>query len=135
LEFGEALRPAGGGPERRHLLIMPCPAGRAHYTWGGRSHAFLNLRLGLPLVGKDVDPDQREGWPKGYTHHGVVALRAGGPSGRTSSLIRSRLTIGRINRFVWLLVCRRLFRIGADGESACTESKARFRRFRRCRRR
>jgi len=34
----------------------PCPAGRAHYAWGGRSHAFLSClgdiaALVLPLVG------------------------------------------------------------------------------------
>ena len=33
----------------------------AHYAWGGRSHAFLLLRVDLPLVGKKISfRDQRK---------------------------------------------------------------------------
>jgi hypothetical protein len=39
---------------------------------------------GLPLVGTKIShADQREGHPKGYTNHEVIACRAGSPSGRT----------------------------------------------------
>jgi hypothetical protein len=61
----------------------PCPAGRASCAEGGRSHASLNLRPALPLVGINLVADQREAQPKGYTHHEVVASRAVSPSGRT----------------------------------------------------
>src|ERR1700722_2384678 len=39
---------------RSPSLVKIFPAGRAHSSGGGRSHAFFNLRLGLPLVGKDL---------------------------------------------------------------------------------
>jgi hypothetical protein len=45
---------------------------------------LFKLSLALPMVGK-MDPDHREGQPKGYTSHEVTAPRAVGPSGRTQS--------------------------------------------------
>src|ERR1700722_18986430 len=41
------------------------------------------------MVGTKIAPDQREGHPKRYTHHEVVAPRVVGPSGRTA-LLKSR---------------------------------------------
>ena len=81
-------------------LFKTCPAGRAHYAWGGRSHAFLAGRgepdsIGPPVGRDHASAEQREAPKRSspqdrYTHHEVVAPRAVGPSGRTS-LINTRL--------------------------------------------
>ncbi len=37
------------------------PAGRAHYARSGRFTPFYCCRVGLPMVGKRIYPDHREG--------------------------------------------------------------------------
>jgi len=46
-------------------LFKTCPAGRAHYAWGGRSHAFLAGRgepdsIGPPVGRDHASAEQRE---------------------------------------------------------------------------
>jgi hypothetical protein len=54
----------------------------------GESTGFA---LGLPMVGtKVLDRDQRERQPKGYTHHEVIATRAGCPAGRLFYLFQRK---------------------------------------------
>src|SRR3984885_2676370 len=72
------------------------PAGRASCAEGGRSHAFLTFladpEIEGPAVGRELHPPSNARPTKDrrcktrYTHHEVVALRAGGPSGRTRLL-------------------------------------------------
>jgi hypothetical protein len=38
----------------QEILSNSCPAGRAPYAGGGRSRAFLKLRVTLPLVGMRI---------------------------------------------------------------------------------
>jgi len=58
-----------------------------HYAWGGRSHAFLLLRLDLPLVGRKIwFATNGSAQPKASARNEVAAPRAAGPSGRTPVL-------------------------------------------------
>jgi hypothetical protein len=60
------------------------PAGGAHYAWSGRSHAFLLLRLGLPLVGNKLSlATNGSPQPKASARNEVAAPRVVGSSGRT----------------------------------------------------
>ncbi len=46
-----------------------CPTGQARYAKGGRLHAFLELRVVLPLVGiKMLAADQREALRRSLPH-------------------------------------------------------------------
>jgi hypothetical protein len=54
-----------GWPSAAGNFPRSCPAGRASCAEGGRSHAFLELRVLLPLVGISFPRDQRERQPRG----------------------------------------------------------------------
>ena len=45
---------AGAGAPAGEAVHQNMSCGRAHCAWGGRSHAFLLLRVGLPLVGNSM---------------------------------------------------------------------------------
>ncbi len=62
---------------------MTCPAGQASYADSDHFVVCIPLRVGLPMVGTKLDPDQREGHLKGYTRH-EVAARIGVPQTRLS---------------------------------------------------
>jgi hypothetical protein len=51
---------------RRFSGYKGCPAGRARCARGGRLHAFLLLRLALPLVGMGRGDDEKTECWMGY---------------------------------------------------------------------
>ena len=89
-----------------------------HCAWGGRSHAFLLLRVDLPLVGRKISfATNGSAPPKASARNEVAAPRVVGTS-------RQNKPVESFNRFYEIHFSNRIIPIGAAFECADTSVRA-----------